>query len=691
MTTIAIIQARTNSKRLPGKVLLPLDDKPMILFELERVKKCQLIDKIVMATSENASDDALSQIVATAGFEVFRGSLDDVLDRYAACAEQNKAETVVRLTGDCPLIDHSLIDEVIDYFHSSDYDYISNTAVFKEMNVPDGMDVEVLSIEALRDAQQQAKRQSEREHVTPWIRSMQSKYKCKHYKHTKSWPYYRLTVDEYNDYNLIYQVVDSLKKRNSGFGIEEITAFLDENPGLAATNQTILHNEGYLNSISKEIDRSKMSTNKNTWSKAKKLIPGGNMLLSKRPEMFLPGQWPGYFSRAKGCKVWDLENICLTDMYLMGVGTNILGYGDEDVDRAVIKTVGQGNMSSLNCPEEVELAETLVDLHPWADMVRFARTGGEANSIAIRIARAATGKDAVAICGYHGWHDWYLATNLESKHGLSEHILPGLNPKGVPTGLQGTIYQFGYNNLEQLEKIIEKKSLAAVKMEVQRSTAPRNSFLQKIRQLCTDNNIILIFDECTSGFRETLGGLHLKYNVSPDIAIFGKALGNGYAITSVIGKCAYMEAAQDTFISSTFWTERIGPTASLATIRKMKEMRSWELISAFGEEIKVRWSQIAEANNIPIKISGLSALPTFSVEEGNPLLYKSLITQEMLKRGYLAGNACYVATVHTKEVRENYYRNLDECFELLSKWRKQGSLEEHLEGEICHAGFKRLN
>ena len=296
---------------------------------------------------------------------------------------------------------------------------------------------------------------------------------------------------------------------------------------------------------------------------------------SKRAEMHLPGAWPAYFSKAKGCKIWDLDGRELIDMSIMGIGTNILGYGNEQIDEVVQETIMSGNMSTLNCPEEVYLAEKLVELHPWSDMVRFARSGGEANAIAIRIARAATGKETVAICGYHGWHDWYLATNLQTEDGLQEHLLPGLKPQGVPAGLAGTVKPFGFNRFDELERIVADNDLAAVKMEVQRSYRPEEGFLKKVRELCTRKGIILIFDECTSGFRETRGGLHMKYGVYPDMAMFGKALGNGYAITSILGKESVMQAAQNTFISRHFG-QRGFIQQSLKTLEIMEKEKSWK-------------------------------------------------------------------------------------------------------------------
>ena len=298
-----------------------------------------------------------------------------------------------------------------------------------------------------------------------------------------------------------------------------------------------------------------MQKGQETWEKAKRLIPGGNMLLSKRSEMFLPGRWPAYYSKAKGCRIWDLDGRELIDTGLMGVGTNILGYGHSHVDEAVSRVIANGNLSSLNCPEEVELAEMLVELHPWSSMVKLARTGGEACSIATRIARAYSGKSGVAICGYHGWHDWYLAANISEDDALDGHILPGLRPLGVPKELRGTTRPFMYNDLEALEKILTDGETGVIFMEVERSSSPDKGFLEGVRALANKYEAVLVFDECSSGFRIVRGGTHLVHGVDPDMAMFGKTLGNGYAITAVIGKEHVMQAAQDTFISSTFWTE----------------------------------------------------------------------------------------------------------------------------------------
>ena len=432
-------------------------------------------------------------------------------------------------------------------------------------------------------------------------------------------------------------------------------------------------------------------TGQKLWNRAKKIIPGGNMLLSKRAEMFLPDEWPAYFSKAKGCKVWDLDGNEFIDMSIMGIGTNILGYGHPEVDETVQKVVEQGNMSTFNCPEEVYLAERLIELHPWADMVRLARTGGEANAISIRIARAVTGKDKVAFCGYHGWHDWYLSANLGDDSTLDGHLLPGLEPEGVPQNLKGTMLAFNYNKIKELEAIIANHDIGVIKMEVSRNVEPEDGFLESVRKIASDNNIVLIFDECTSGFRETFGGLHKKYGVDPDMAVFGKALGNGYAITAVIGKRDVMEGTQSTFISSTFWTERIGPVAGLKTLDIMEQENSWEQITKTGRQIWKRWKNLANKYDLPIEIMGLPALVNFNFNVDNWLKYKTLITQEMLKKNYLATNSVYVCTEHTDEIIDEYFELIEPVFITISECENGKNIDNLLDSPVCHAGFRRLN
>ena len=433
-----------------------------------------------------------------------------------------------------------------------------------------------------------------------------------------------------------------------------------------------------------------MGKGQKLYSKAKQIVAGGNMLLSKRPEMFLPEQWPSYFSKSKGCEVWDLDGNKYIDTLMMP-GTNSLGYNYVEIDEAVKETINSGNMSTLNAPEEVELTERLVELHPWADMARFARSGGEANSVAIRLARAASGKDNVAFCGYHGWHDWYLASNLSDTKGLDGHLLPGLDPLGVPKNLKDSVYPFEYNNFGRLEELVKTKNIGVIKMEVYRNKEPENNFLHRVRKLANEFNIVLVFDECTSGFRKNYGGLHKLYDVEPDVAMFGKALGNGYAVTAVLGKREVMQAAEKSFISSTFWTERIGSSAALATLKVMEKEKSWEKITSIGENINREWMKLSEEYELPIAINGLAALTTFTFKSENALAYKTLITQEMLKKGFLAATAVYACTAHSPAIIKEYLENLKPIFQMIKECEEGRDVMELLEGPIAHNGFKRLN
>jgi glutamate-1-semialdehyde 2,1-aminomutase len=428
---------------------------------------------------------------------------------------------------------------------------------------------------------------------------------------------------------------------------------------------------------------------KNNWKKALKLIPSGNSLISKNPNFILPDLWPTYFSRAAGFNVWDLHNQKYTDMFF-GVGTNILGYQNKLVDKKIIDCINKSNMSSLNCYEEVELAEKLTSIHPHMNMARFARTGAEANSIAIRIARAATGKDNIAVCGYHGWSDWYLAANLKSKSNLNNHLLKGLSIDGIPNQLKNTVYSFEYNNYEGLKKIISNTKLAAVIMEVSRTFVPNSNFLKKIRKECTKNNIILIFDECTSGFRQSFGGLHKLYKVYPDIAMFGKALGNGYAITSVIGRREVMENAKKTFISSTFWTERIGFVAGLATLKIMEKNQSWKIITNIGKKIKKGWVKYSLQTNVKIKLTGLDALPAFSFTNDKNNILITYFCQEMLKKGFIVSNVVFVSIVHNDKVLSKYFECCYDIFKIIGA-HSIDEIRKKLSGRPRNSSFSRLN
>lgn len=433
-----------------------------------------------------------------------------------------------------------------------------------------------------------------------------------------------------------------------------------------------------------------MDKNKRLWQKANTLIPGGSLLLSKSKNLYSPEEWPTYYKKAKGIKVWDLEGNCYYDFATNGIGACSLGYGVRNVDRAARKAIKLGVMATLNCPEDVYLSEKLIEMHPWADMARFARTGGEANAIAIRTGRNYTKKDKVAICGYHGWHDWYLSTNLGEKDALENHLLKGLEIGGIPKSLKGTTIPIRYNNFEDLDKLLDD-DIGVLKMEIVRNELPDTNYLEKIQDICRERGIVIIADECTSGFREAFGGIHLNYKFEPDIAVFGKAIANGYAMTAVIGKRKIMDNAQETFISSTFWTERIGPCAALATLEQMSKQKSWETIPKIGKEVKNIWKEASQKSNLEIKIQGIDGLPTFSFVSEYSQELKTGFTERMLKKNILATTQFYPTTQHREPEIAKYRKAVEYIFDEMSTLLKINALEKLCKGKTCRPSFERLN
>ena len=427
--------------------------------------------------------------------------------------------------------------------------------------------------------------------------------------------------------------------------------------------------------------------------KAKNLIPGLSQLFSKRPDQFSLGVWPCYYSKAKGVEVWDLDGNKYIDMSISGIGANILGYADSDVDSAVKTAIDNGSSCSLNCPEDVELAELLCELHPWAEKVRYSRTGGEAMAIAVRIARTFTGKDKIAFCGYHGWHDWYLAANLDDNHSLNGLLMSGNIQFGVPQGLKGTALPFHYNDIQALKNLVEKnkKELAAIILEPLRNLQPHPDFLPGVRDLADKTGAVLIIDEVSAGFRMNTGGAHLLLNITPDIAVFSKALGNGYPIAAIIGKGKVMEAVQNTFVSSTNWTERIGPVAALATIKKHREFNVGEHLMKIGVEVQEGLRKMAKKHSLKIDVHGIPPLTHFTLKVENFNAVKAYFVQLMLGQGFLASNLFYAMYAHTSKHVESYFEAADRAFSEIAQALSKGEVEKRLIGKPASSGFKRLN
>ena len=428
------------------------------------------------------------------------------------------------------------------------------------------------------------------------------------------------------------------------------------------------------------------------YNKAKKIIPGGTQLLSKRPEMFLPEGWPSYYSKCKGAEVWDLDGNRYIDMSIFGVATCTLGYADPDVNEAVTEAIKSGNMCTLNVPEEVELAELLCEIHPWAHMVRYARTGGEAMAVAARIARAATGREKILFCGYHGWHDWYLSANLAKSDALDGQLLPGLEPRGVPRGLIETAIPFKYNDIEGFRSLIEKYDgkIAACVMEPLRNYWPQPGFLEAIREITKEKGIVFVLDEVTSGLRMCTGGIHLKLGIKPDICVLAKALGNGYPMAAIIGKKEVMDAAQTSFISSTYWTERIGPSAAIATLRKHRKYDVGSHLTHIGELVQEGWRSLGKKYKLDIGIEGIPPLSHWEIKIKDSQLLHTIIVKSMLERGFLASKGFCPTYAHTEKHVDKYMEALDDILRKLIGYIENGTLEKFYNGPVAHTGFRRL-
>ena len=423
---------------------------------------------------------------------------------------------------------------------------------------------------------------------------------------------------------------------------------------------------------------------------AKKIIPGGNQLLSKRSELFLPGYWPAYYKKAKGCKIWDLSNKMYYDFAGMGVTSCILGYADTDINRSIINGLNNGSMTTLNATEEIDLAKELLNIHKWAGMAKFCKSGGEACMVAIRIARAFSKKQNIAFCGYHGWHDWYLATNMNNSKNLDKQLLPGLKTLGVSKTYKGSIKPFIYNDINSFKKLFKKKNhnIGVVIMEPTRAQKPKDNFLHKVKQIAKKNKAILIFDEITSGFKDYYGGIHLKIGVNPDIAIFGKSIGNGYPISAIIGKKKIMQVSQESFISSTMWTDRLGFIAARSTLKKLKKKKINRIISNYGLTIKKNLILLAKNNNIKISISGIDTIPSIKFDYPDNLKILTYFTQEMLKEGFLAGSQISTSYAYNDKIIKKYFTAVNKVFRKISKAIMNNNLK--IKGEIKHSTFKRL-
>jgi glutamate-1-semialdehyde 2,1-aminomutase len=430
------------------------------------------------------------------------------------------------------------------------------------------------------------------------------------------------------------------------------------------------------------------------YARAEKLIPGATQLISRRPARMAFGVSPIYADHAKGSHFWDVDGNEYID-WISGILAIILGYADEVVDNAVKEQIGKGVTFSINHELELELAEELIRTIPSAEMVRYAKGGGDACTIAVRIARGTTGRDKVLFCGYHGWHDWYIAANLLKDASLDEHLFPGIDPTGVPKALAGTIFPFRYGDLDMLEQRLEehKGEVACIIMEPLRSELPPEGFLEGVRQLADRYGVVLIFDEVSCGFRIALGGAQEYLGVTPDLSVFAKAISNGYSMGAVVGKRDVMEPASRMFVSSTYWSDTIGIVAALTTIRELRRRGAVEHFFRAGRTIKQGLDEAILDTGIPAHAFGLDCSPKFQFDIEDPALHQKVSTlyvQEMCKRGIFSPTYFTLNMAHSEEDIARTLAASKEVLGFIQRALEQGNIDDMLEAELRTDTFRRM-
>lgn len=680
---LALIQARMGSTRLPGKVLADICGKPMLWCVVERVRSARLIDSLAIATSTQAADDAIADFCTKNNMVFFRGSETDVLDRFYQAAKHFQADTIVRITADCPLIDPKTIDKVVAAFLEGGYDYVSNTI---RITYPDGLDVEVFSFPALETAWKEAHLPAEREHVTPYLRTS-GRFRVQNVDNETRLPdeYLRWTVDEPADLEFVRIVYSRLAPQGQAFGFVDILSLLKTDATLTRINAGITCNEGYYRSLAGEPSipqqNRTLRRSHDLRAKAERLVPSGSQTFSKGPSQFVQGVAPNFLERGQGSHVWDVDGNEYID-YPMALGPIILGHNYSAVTEAVIEQVRKGTTFSLPHPLEVEVAEILTGIIPCAEMVRFGKNGSDATAGAVRVARAYTGRDIIACCGYHGWQDWYIGTTTRNK--------------GVPRAVRELTAPFQYNDIESLERVFGEHpgAVAAVIMEPVGIVDPTNDFLTDVCELTRKNGALLIFDEIVTGFRLAMGGAQEYFNVIPDLACFGKGMANGYPISCVCGSRQIMELFDEVFFSFTFGGETVSLAAALATIKEMMEKRVVDYLWEQGAKLKDGCNVLAKEFGLENLVHCIGLAPrtviTFKDESGEEsLVLKSLFQQECLKRGVLFSGAQNVCFSHSNADIDYTLRVYRSAMEILAEAIKSGGVLDRLEGKPVQAVFRK--
>jgi glutamate-1-semialdehyde aminotransferase len=418
--------------------------------------------------------------------------------------------------------------------------------------------------------------------------------------------------------------------------------------------------------------RNKITKSLRYWRQAQKIIPGGTQTLSKGPDMFTFGVYPIYLARGKGSHVWDVDGNEYID-YPLALGPITLGYDYPSTVKAVSDQIRAGSTFSLMNPLEIEVAELLIDFIPCAEMVRFGKNGADATSAAIRLSRVYTGREHVACCGYHGWHDWYIASTDHSA--------------GVPAVMKGLIHGFKYNDAASLEKVFSEypNQIAAVIMEPVSVDLPKPGFLEKVKEITHKNGAVFIFDEIVTGFRLALGGAQEYYKVTPDLAAFGKGMANGLPISALVGKKEIMKRATDMFFSTTYGGELLSLAASKATMIEMRQKKVQKYFWKMGDRLKSGTQKLVDEYGLGsvIKVKGLS--PKFWIDfvaaDGSEYdELKGLFFQETVLRGVLIGGLQYMSYSHSEKDIDKTLDAFEAACGVCQKALKEGDIKKYLKG-----------
>jgi glutamate-1-semialdehyde 2,1-aminomutase/spore coat polysaccharide biosynthesis protein SpsF len=683
--TVAIVQARMGSSRCPGKVLADIAGRPLLWHVVGRARRIRAVDQVVVATTIEPADDAIAAFCAEYEIAVFRGSESDVLDRYYQAAKSFAAETIVRVTADCPVLDPEVVDRVMDVYRAGGYDYVTNGLVF---TYPDGLEVEVFSFAALEKTWREARKPGDREHVSMYMQTS-GLFRVENVENEAdlSPRNLRWTVDEPEDLAFIRAVYERLwSERRPFFGLADILKLLDEEPELQAINGGFIRNEGYYKTLAQEPplpphERS-LKISHELKRKAEALIPSCTQTFSKGPTQFTQGTAPVFLARGKGSRVWDVDGNEYID-YPMALGPIILGHDYPAVSAAVTRQMRDGTTFSLPHPLEIEVAELLVESIPCAEKVRFGKNGSDATAGAVRAARAYTGRDVIACSGYHGWQDWFIGTTTRNR--------------GVPRAVRRLTQPFEYNRIETLERIFAEYpgQVAAVIMEPIGVALPRDGFLQKVQQLARREGALLIFDEVVTGFRLALGGAQDFLKVTPDLACFGKALANGYPLSAIVGRRDVMDLFDEVFFSFTFGGEALSLAAAKATIAEMREKNVIAHLWEQGRRLKDGYNTLAKQFAVA-DITECVGLPprsaaVFRDKTGaESLLLKSIFQQECLKRGVLFSGGHNLCFSHSLGDVDHTLRVYRAAMEILRQAAESGDPSRFLEGKPVEPVFRAM-